>query len=335
MERQNRKANTAASYRIGAVANITGLSTHSIRAWERRYNLKLGERSSGGTRLYNDKDVVFLSLLKELTQLGDAISDVAHLPESELRQRLEMHHKVNGSVDTSKLLATLMNGDTLSKAIVLGHDLADCLGCGSSVTSGWRTCWKFDSVDELWQGLHKTHPDVLLTHLRVLGPDALSFLDKWNKQSASVLVIVFYEFNPSAILTAMVERGAKLIKWPVDGATLAQLIPDYCLLHRLQTFQQNRAKPLAPEPETTVPRMFTDAQLMELRAVSTNVECECPKHLASLVFELNAFEDYSRNCNGEGESAEFHAKLALETARARAALEKMLIQVCHRENLKI
>lgn len=329
------KAHSRATYRIGAVANITGLSTHSIRAWERRYDLKLGQRSSGGTRSYTDKDVVLLSLLKALTDQGHAISEVAQLPEYELRERLRKHETAQGRVNGTAIPTSWIDFDRFAKAIVLGDDLADYLERGVTAGDRWQTCWKFDDMEALWNGLDKTSPDVLLTRLKTLGPDPHAFLDRWNEQAKDVLVIVFYEFNKSSMLTSLSGRGVKLMRWPVDAGSFSQHIPDFCLLHRLRHLQQNQEDDtVADAGDRPLDRLFTDTQLMDLKLASSKIDCECPNHLASLVFELNAFEAYSRNCVGDDEAAALHMKLAEQTAQLRASMERMLLEVCRHENLK-
>ncbi len=72
---------------IRVVANRTGLTTASLRAWERRYKAIKPERSQSGQRLYSDRDIQRLSLLRELTEAGRAISGVADLS---LEQLLEL-----------------------------------------------------------------------------------------------------------------------------------------------------------------------------------------------------------------------------------------------------
>ena len=39
-------------YGIGAVAKLTGLSDHTIRVWERRYEAVVAGRSDSGRRVY-------------------------------------------------------------------------------------------------------------------------------------------------------------------------------------------------------------------------------------------------------------------------------------------
>lgn len=77
-----------ARYPIQAVAARTGLTPPLLRAWERRYEAVTPERSDGGERLYSDRQVRRLNLLRMLTQSGHRISRIAKLPAAELERLL-------------------------------------------------------------------------------------------------------------------------------------------------------------------------------------------------------------------------------------------------------
>jgi methanogenic corrinoid protein MtbC1 len=64
---------------IRVVEQRTGLTSATIRAWERRYEAVQPVRSDGGQRLYSDQDVAHLRTLKALTDGGRGISSVAAL----------------------------------------------------------------------------------------------------------------------------------------------------------------------------------------------------------------------------------------------------------------
>ena len=66
-------------FSIGYVSLQTGLSTHVIRAWERRYQAVLPNRTSRGRRRFSQADVDRLALLKQLLDQGHRISTVADL----------------------------------------------------------------------------------------------------------------------------------------------------------------------------------------------------------------------------------------------------------------
>lgn len=69
---------------IRVVADRTGLTFETLRAWERRYGVVAPGRTDGGQRLYSDADVDRLRLLVRATQGGRSISQVAALAGEEL-----------------------------------------------------------------------------------------------------------------------------------------------------------------------------------------------------------------------------------------------------------
>jgi len=77
-----------ARYPIQAVAARTGLTPPLLRAWERRYRVVEPERGEGGERLYSDRQIHHLNLLRMLTQHGHRISRIAKLPTAELERLL-------------------------------------------------------------------------------------------------------------------------------------------------------------------------------------------------------------------------------------------------------
>lgn len=66
---------------IRVVAQRTGLTPATLRAWERRYQVVEPYRSEGGQRLYSDRDVERLLRLRLLSEGGRAISSVATLDD--------------------------------------------------------------------------------------------------------------------------------------------------------------------------------------------------------------------------------------------------------------
>jgi DNA-binding transcriptional MerR regulator/methylmalonyl-CoA mutase cobalamin-binding subunit len=78
-----------ATYSLGAVVRLTGLSPHVLRAWERRHGAVRPLRTAGGTRRYRESDVARLRLLQAAVEAGHPIGDVARLSEAELRRRLD------------------------------------------------------------------------------------------------------------------------------------------------------------------------------------------------------------------------------------------------------
>jgi DNA-binding transcriptional MerR regulator/methylmalonyl-CoA mutase cobalamin-binding subunit len=74
-------------YPIRAVAKLTGLSLDTLRAWERRYQAVIPDRTERG-RQYGQPHIDRLILLSRLVQQGHAIGQIAALPDPELHSLL-------------------------------------------------------------------------------------------------------------------------------------------------------------------------------------------------------------------------------------------------------
>lgn len=71
---------------IGYVARQTGLSTHVIRAWEKRYRCIQPGRTTTGRRLYSDNDIRHLVLLQQATRCGHRIAQLSELDDKSLQE---------------------------------------------------------------------------------------------------------------------------------------------------------------------------------------------------------------------------------------------------------
>ncbi len=73
-------------YNIGVVTRMTGISMATLRAWERRYDFPEAGRTSGGHRLYSERDIMRLRWVKgrieEGMQTAQAIQALIHQEES-------------------------------------------------------------------------------------------------------------------------------------------------------------------------------------------------------------------------------------------------------------
>ena len=75
---------TKSLYPIKYVAQQTGLTPHVIRAWEKRYDAVVPQRSIKNRRLYCEEDIRRLRLIKRMKEAGHNLSQVAQLDADEL-----------------------------------------------------------------------------------------------------------------------------------------------------------------------------------------------------------------------------------------------------------
>jgi DNA-binding transcriptional MerR regulator len=122
---------TTQAFNIQFVSNITGINPHTIRAWEKRYKAINPQRDHNGRRLYQQDDIDRLNLLYGLVRNGNSISDIAHLPSTELEQ---IHQKFIGDkkttnsqvidIDIKEVLANLHMGLEFFKLDIISHELS-------------------------------------------------------------------------------------------------------------------------------------------------------------------------------------------------------------------
>jgi MerR family transcriptional regulator, light-induced transcriptional regulator len=73
-------------YPIRYVVRQTGLTSHLIRSWERRYGAVVPKRTETNRRLYSDEDISRLNLLSHAVKAGNSIAQIASLDSMALQK---------------------------------------------------------------------------------------------------------------------------------------------------------------------------------------------------------------------------------------------------------
>lgn len=111
-------------YSMKAVAELTGITPDTIRAWEKRHHAISPSRESNGRRQYNGNHVSRLRLLRQATKLGHPISKIAKMSETNLQVLIEEKHddaELNKvSALTDKLVGAIQNYETSICDEILG-----------------------------------------------------------------------------------------------------------------------------------------------------------------------------------------------------------------------
>ena len=103
-------------FSINVISNACGVKPHTIRTWEKRYQVFTPERSKGGQRLYSEVDLAKAKLIVALIEQGHTISSLARHSLQDLRSLLVVNKgedsesgKMFTSVETKRLLQHLAN----------------------------------------------------------------------------------------------------------------------------------------------------------------------------------------------------------------------------------
>lgn len=117
-------------YNIQVASKLSGVASPTIRAWEKRYNAVAPERGDNKHRLYSEQDIEKLSLLFKLTELGQSIGRVAHLPIEDLKKiygelgqaPYESHQRPRHDVDIQKTLNNFYLALSAYKLDIISHE---------------------------------------------------------------------------------------------------------------------------------------------------------------------------------------------------------------------
>ncbi len=319
------------AYSIGAVARLTGISTHALRIWERRYGSVIAGRTETGRRVYSRRDVEKLSLLKLLVDHGFSIGQIADLSLAELR---EQHAEVSGQVSAMQELG---NHGELSVAVLAGfsidrlraYDLPDRIRFSiiESEYSRFRS-----SIKQL-------QPDILLLEYSVVDAECLRRIADLRAVSRAKRIVVLFKFAHRNELAELAASKIELLRSPATMTSLVNtLLSGGTFVRSTQTRRSGNSASQARElmNEDIPARRFSEADLIAVSKMSTAIDCECPAYMSELIQSLVAFEVYSEQCEVRNQKDRaLHHYLQGATARARAMMEDALQTLLIEEKLQV
>lgn len=315
---------SSSHYRIGAVSRATGIPVSTLRIWEVRYGAFKPVKTQGNQRLFAEHDVSKAIVLKQLCLEGHGIGSIASMDLAQLRQMLHPAHHKPGTAVMSR---------PVSLAVVdLG--LANRLESRqfASVLSQHRI-QVTDVLEDLDAARHaylSDKPQVLLIKVNSLQDTVYESIRQLMDRHTFAQTIVLYHFAPDVVVQTMKMAGMTVRRDPVSDSELAELLQSILFVdwERAQTFGLSGS--------VIAGRRYTDATLRRVAGISTNVLCECPKHVAELIAQLANFETYSQEClNKNTEDAHLHSYLRAISGSARALFEVALEKIAQHEGIDL
>ncbi|MEM1435229.1 MAG: MerR family transcriptional regulator [Pseudomonadota bacterium] len=291
-------------YAIGEVAQLTGLSSHNIRKWEERHGAVAPQRTEGGSRRYTSEDVSRLTLLKELVDSGESISELAALDDSTLKALCVETLQVSGVPFQQRVRVGVL-GESLP-TILLQH--------GTLMPSLAIVLEPFEA-DAI---------DMLIVEQAGLDADTVVRLNELRDRYAVDQVVVLYGYAPQSLVLRISDEKTACLRMPINYVELQRTV-----------LALSPAARKVQTPQVAPPR-FSKQILAQMSAISTNIDCECPHHVADLLLALTDFETYSANCEDRNPlDAAVHNYLRVTAAHARAAFEQALATVAAHENIPL
>jgi DNA-binding transcriptional MerR regulator len=280
-------------YRIGTIANLTGIAVERLRAWERRYGLEPAHKA-GKTRFYSHSQLERLQLIKRLIDQGHPISTLAELDEDALVARLNTQRQARLQPASAGLIGpNLLVLEQQQQHSVPGSRL--------DVRARWANLDAFVDERSGVDGL-----DVVILQIPVLLTEGV---EKVSRFQPDARVVAIYQFATPKHLAAVQELGIPTLQWPVSWAEIE---------HAAAT---TAGMPL--RAARAAARRFTDEELIAIAASSSDPS-RCPAHLVELISNLNAFAEYGLNCVEDSGDPALYERVHTDTTQARAQLELAL-----------
>lgn len=113
------------SYKIKEIEVLTGIKAHTLRVWEKRYNLLNPSRTDTKIRTYSDQDLKSLLNIAVLYEYGWKISKIAALNENEIADLVEKETKTiaASSAVVNLLIQSLINNNNLEFERILDESI--------------------------------------------------------------------------------------------------------------------------------------------------------------------------------------------------------------------
>lgn len=86
-------------YSIRELEKLSGIKAHTIRIWEKRYNIVEPQRTQTNIRFYSDEDLKRIINVSLLTNHGYRISTVADMSDDELNSKVNQLSETNNQLD--------------------------------------------------------------------------------------------------------------------------------------------------------------------------------------------------------------------------------------------
>jgi len=125
-------------YNIQIVSQITGISAHTLRAWEKRYQIIEPDRNDTGRRLYSQSEIEKLQVIKSLIEAGQTIGVLAKLDHAARVKLLQSQKNQAGMVrdvspkikvefDYQQILQNILMALHNYKLDIIAHEFAKCI----------------------------------------------------------------------------------------------------------------------------------------------------------------------------------------------------------------
>lgn len=137
-------------YTIRDIEKLSGIKAHTIRIWEKRYNILEPDRTESNIRMYSDDELRRILNIAILNNSGVKISHIANLSDDELHQRIISLKNISGSDETfiDRMIVSMVE----MKEADFSKILSECIEQKGLIKSVLYVIYPFlEKIGVLWQ----------------------------------------------------------------------------------------------------------------------------------------------------------------------------------------
>lgn len=201
-------------YSISDLAELTGVKTHTLRVWEKRYGLLTPQRTDTNIRYYLDQDLKILMLVINLYNHGVKISRIAEMTPEEMEAECKLIVKVEED-DEAKLLQCIAELDVTGMDTILDKHIrkngfeSALMHLILPVLDKMELMWLSGSIEEAHEACfrelikRKTIREIDAVANNCGGPKVIMFLPAGNQQELSHLFMHYFLRKQGLCITDM------------------------------------------------------------------------------------------------------------------------------------
>jgi len=309
---------------IGTVAKLTGISVHTLRAWEKRYQVVSVRRSDTGRRLYSKDDVHRLRLLRKLTQAGHSIGNVAYLGDYQLEEMLDL--EFDGTADN--------NGEKQLDICLYSEKLLDAPALSGTILKKVNVVIETNELGVLKETVSGKGVYAVVFMFNTILKQQLRMLRQMIESERRHKYFIVFTFAQREMIDELKSLGFNLLRAPISYEHLFEKVLN--TFHPEEKTRKNNSGSEEPPFAEVPPHKFTKKQLEALTNTRFAIDCEYPNHIANLVHQLTLYEAHSQNCASKNnDAAHLHNNIYKLTAQARDMMERAISLVVEAENINL
>jgi len=202
------------NYSISDLAELTGVKTHTLRVWEKRYGLLRPQRTDTNIRYYDDSDLQMLMLVQKLNTHGVRISRIAEMSLDEMVEECKrislLHEDYEEKLNFGLLELDINLMDAVLDSSIKEHGFESTLmTLILPFLDKMEVMWLAGEIEEAHEAFfhelikRKTIREIDLMPLNCAGPRVIMFLPVGNQQELSHLFMHFFLRKQGLCVTDM------------------------------------------------------------------------------------------------------------------------------------